>query len=65
MCVESRTPGLSFCHGHTFNPLYGVAIEIQKKEIMHLRGNIDFDCADPDSYNLAYQLQVHVCLDAL
>lgn len=65
MCVRSRTRRLLICNGNAFDFVHSVIAEIQKKELMHMRWNTDFDLADPDSYNLAYQLQLHVCLDAL
>ena len=45
MCVGSRASGLSFCHGHTFDPVYRIAVALQKKEVMPVRSVIDFDCA--------------------
>ena len=65
LCVQSRASGFSFCHGYTVNPVYRVAIEIQNKEAMPVRRYSGHNCIDPDSADLTYKLQVHVCLDAL
>ena len=65
MCVKSRTPGFSFCHGNTFDPVYRAAAKIQKKEAMPVRRNSDHNCIAPGPIDLAYRLQIHVCMDAL